>query len=108
MSELTYDDVELYESFFNLVPPFILERMAKRNSNLVSKFKSNIQSHLNTLTDDQRNKLEIVLNSDVGDLQNLMDEAYRKTGKKQYKILSNPKYKEFVENNIGEIRKMVD
>ena len=48
-----------------------------------------------------------ILNSDVDDLQAIMGEAYDKTGKKQYKILANPKYKEFITSNIDEIRKLV-
>ena len=107
MSEkLSYDDVKQYEHLFSLVPSFMLERMAKKNRNLVDKFKSKIESKINSLSDTQRAKYDIILNSDVEELQAVMAEAYEKSDKKQYKILANPKYKEFIELNIGELKKL--
>lgn len=105
--KLTAEDVLEYQHFFKLVPPFLLERMAKRNSNLVNKFKSKIESHLHKLSNNQKIKLDILLESEVDDLQALLKEAYKKTGKKQLKILANPKYKEFIVLNIAELKKLV-
>ena len=96
-----------YEHLFNLVPSFLLERMAKRNSNLVNKFQSKVESYLARLNDDQKNKLDILMVSEIDDLQGLMAEAYEKTDKKQFKILADPSYKEFIELNIDEVRKLV-
>ena len=107
MDNITYKDVEEYESLFSLAPPFLLERFAKKNKNIVLKFKSPIQSSINSLDEKQKDKLEIILNSDIENLQAVMHEAYIKSGKKQYKILANPKYKQFIEININEIKKMV-
>lgn len=104
---LTYEDVVEYEHFFKLVPPFLLERMAKKNSNLVKKFQSKVEAYLAKLSDNQKRKLDLMLNSDVDDLQVLMGEAYEKSNKKQFKILANPKYKEFIELNIDELRKLI-
>ena len=106
-NEITYADIKEYESLFTLEPSFLLERFAKRNSNLVLKFKSTIESHIDNLNDDQKNKLDIILKTDVEDLQNILYEAYMKSNKKQYKILANPEYKDFIEFNLDEIRKMV-
>lgn len=105
--KITYDDVMEYTHLFTIVPSFVLEMMARKNSNLVLKFKSTIQSHMANLTDDQKNKLDIILNSDIDELQFVMDEAYRKTGKKQFKILANPKYKDFIRHNLSEIKKLI-
>ena len=109
MSEekITYDDVRQYEKFFTLTPSFLLERWAKKNTNLVSKFESKIESFLNRMDDNKRNKLHAVLNSDIDELQLIMKEAHERTNKKQYKILANPKYKQFIEENLKEIEKMV-
>ncbi len=107
MSEkISYDDVKQYEHLFSLVPSFMLERMAKKNRNLVDKFKSKIQPRLESLSDNQRNKYEMILNSDVDELQSIMAEAYEKTDKKQYKILANPEYRKFIETNIEELKKL--
>lgn len=107
MDKLTYNDVLDYQHFLKLAPPFLLGRMAKKKSNLVVKFESQVNSYLQKLTDHQRKKLHILLSSDIDDLQALMKEAYQKTNKKQYKILADPKNKEFIRLNIDELRKRV-
>ncbi len=106
--EITYKDIEEYDSLFSLAPSFLLERFARKNTNLVLKFHSSIQSHLDKLDETHKKKLDIILDTDVDRLQALLHEAYLKTNKKQYKILANPKYKYFIEFNLNEIRKMVD
>lgn len=105
--KITYRDVEQYEKFFSLTPSFLLERFAKKNTNLVLKFESKVKNHMANLSDEQKNKLDILLNSDVDELQEVMNEAYLHSNKKQYKILANPKYKDFIEHNLNELRKMV-
>lgn len=109
MSEdkLTYSDIHDYESLFTMAPPFLLESFAKRNSNLVLKFKPTIQPYINNLTSEQKHKLDLILNSDVGELQAILYEAFLKTNKKQFKILADPKYRDFIELNLNEIRQMV-
>lgn len=104
--QITYEDVMEYERLLSLAPSFLLERYAKKNANLVLKFKSKIQSYMNRLNEDKRKKLEIVLSSEIEDLQKILQDAYSHSRKKQYKILANPKYKEFIEINLNEIRKM--
>lgn len=105
--KITYDDVKEYESLFMLAPSFLLERFARRNSNVVSKFKSQIEHHLSNLNPDQKDKLDIILDTSTAELQEIMDEAYLKTGIKQYKILANPMYKPFIESNLDELRRLI-
>ena len=66
-----------------------------------------VQSYIDSLNEDKKRKLDILLVTDVDELQKLMDEAYRESNKKQYKILADPKNKEFIELNLDEVRKMV-
>ena len=106
--KITYDDVKEYESIFKMAPSFLLVRFARKNTNFVSKFQSQIQSHLNSLNQDQMNKLDLILRTDVLTLQHIMHEAYLKSKIKQYKILANPKYRQFVESNLAELRKMIE
>ena len=109
MSEekITYDDIKEFEDLFTLAPPFILERFAKKNTNFVLKFKSKAQSFIDGLNDEQMDKFNIVLNTDIDELQSVMNDAYEQSGKKQYKILANPKYKEFIEINLNELKNMI-
>lgn len=105
--KITYKDVRDHEILFTLAPSFLLERFARRNTNIVSKFKSQIRTHLTNLDDIQMHKLNIILKTDIDELQRIMAEAHSKTNIKQYKILANPRYKEFIENNLEEIRKLL-
>ena len=105
--KIDYRDVREYESLFKLAPSFLLETFARRNSNLVLKFKSQIMSHINNLDETQRKKLDIILQTEIVELQAVMKEAYLKTRIKQYKILANPRYKDFIEKNLNEIRKLL-
>lgn len=95
--KITFEDVKEYESLFSLAPSFLLERFARKNTNMVLKFESTISNYLGNLTDEQKNKLMIILNSDVEELQSVMNEAYIKTNKKQFKILAKPQYSQFIE-----------
>jgi hypothetical protein len=62
---------------------------------------------MDNLTLDQRNKLDIILSSDVDELQSIMDEAYLRSGKRQYQILANPNYKKFIVDNLDGLREMI-
>ena len=104
--KITYMDVLQYQDLFALVPSFVLEGMARRNSNLVLKFKSSIKSRMESLSDGEKRKLGIILASDIDDLQAIMNEAYLKTNKKQFRVLANPKYGRFIEKNLHELKKM--
>ena len=105
--KISYEDLKEHEHLFLLAPSFVLKSMAKRNSNLVGRFHSAVEAHLNKLTEDQRRKLDIILNSDVVELQKLLGEAYRKTKIKQYEILADPKHRAFIELNLAELRKLI-
>lgn len=104
---ISYRDVREYESLFNMAPAFLLEMFARKNSNIVLKFQSQIMDMISNLDEVQKMKLDSILMTDIEVLQSIMMEAYKKTKIKQYKILANPKYREFIEKNFNELRKMV-
>ena len=105
--KITLEDIEAYQHLLSKVPAFLLGRMAKKNSSIVGKFSSRVESYIDNFNDSERKKLDILLNSDVDDLQAVMNEAYEKTGKKQYKILADESNREFIELNIEDLRKIV-
>lgn len=109
MSEekLTYEDIKAYEKLFTMAPSFILSTMIRRNTNLIEKFKLQIVKFLNGLDEKQEKQLELIINSDIDDLQLLMMEAYKKSKKKQYKLLANPKSKDFIRMNLDELKKLL-
>ncbi len=107
IGKITYDDLKEHQHIFTLAPAFVLSGMARRNSNLVKKFQPTIESHLNRMNEEQKSKLDIILNSDVEELQNLLMQAYLNTKLKQYKILADPKNREFIKLNLNELRKLI-
>lgn len=105
---LSYGDVEQYERYFTLMPAFLLQRYVKKNTNLVLKFNSQIESFLIKLNENQKRLLDLTLNSQTEELQAIMNEAYEISGKKQYEILANPDSIVFIEINLNELREMVN
>ena len=106
--KITIDDVMAFEHLFSTTPSFILERMAKKKTNLVKKFEDVVRKHLAAADDNEMRKLNIAINTEIDELQATMAEAYRLTNKKQFKILANPDNKEFLELNRSELRKIVN
>ncbi|MBE6504244.1 MAG: hypothetical protein E7Z73_00670 [Methanobrevibacter millerae] len=105
--KITYADVEEYQGLFTLAPSFLLETFAKRNTNLVLMFKSIIKSYMDSLTEIQKEKLNIILSTDIDELQSIMNEAYQRTKIKQYKVLANPDYRSFIKDNLDEIKALL-
>ncbi len=105
--KITCDDVMKFEHLASKVPSFLLSRMAKRNSNLVDKFESQIRPALENMGGEHRRLLDMVLSSDVSHLQSVMGEAYERTGKKQFKIMADPKNAGFIESNLAELKKLL-
>ena len=105
--KITYNDLMAYESLFTIAPSFLLGRYIKKNTNLVKKFSSQIKSQLKNLDSKQQEQLNIVLSSDINDLQQLMLKAYKNTNKKQFKLLAQPNAGEFIRLNLSEIKKLM-
>lgn len=105
---LTCEDVMKYEHHASKVPAFLLKRMAKRNSNLISKFGSQIRPRLQNLNGHHRHLVDIALNSEISELQEVMAEVFEKTGKKQFQILADPENEEFIRSNLNEVRKLLE
>lgn len=106
-NKLGYEDIKQYEFILDKVPSFLLGSMIRKNANLVKKFESIILSKLNSLTSVQEEQLDIVLNLDIDEIQNILKDAYNKSGKKQYKQLSDSKSADFIEKNLLELKKLV-
>ncbi|MDO5850623.1 MAG: hypothetical protein Q4P14_05345 [Methanobacteriaceae archaeon] len=105
--KLTYEDVKPYEGLVSKIPTLILKRMISKNSNLVSKFESVISSNINNLDSQQKEQLNILLNSDIDELQALSAESYEKSGIKAFKLMADPNCKDFIELNLGELKKLL-
>lgn len=106
-NEITVDDVMEFQGIFSLMPAFVFEGVAKKKKNLIKKFEPKIRSYLDSASEEDLNKIRKVVNADIDELQVTMGEAYKKTNDKHFKILADPKYKEFVELNFNELKMMM-
>lgn len=104
--KLTYKDIEIFLPHIKKIPLFILKRTVRKKKNMVKKFSSIVENQLQNLTPHQQVQLNAILNSSTEELQELANEAFQHSGMKQFKIISDPKSKEFIEINLNEIRKM--
>lgn len=102
--KLTYEDIKPYEKLFSIAPSLLLKTMINRNSNVVIKFKSQIIPYINNLNSKQTEQLNLIFESEITELQELLMETYEKTGKKQFKLLADSNSKKFIELNLKELK----
>lgn len=105
--KITYEDVKEYERLFTLAPSILLQRFARKKTNLVLKFQQIVQGYLDGLSDDQKHQLDLILGSEIEELQSIMREAYLKTRKRQFEILADEKNRQFIKDNLDSIRDMI-
>ncbi|MGB9838380.1 hypothetical protein [Methanothermobacter sp.] len=104
---ITEEDVIESLEIFTMVPSFLLRRWARAGTDLVSRFRSQIVDGYSQLSPSEREKVRAVLEMDISDIQDILEGAYMKTGKKQLKILSESSSRSFIELNLEEIRKLI-
>ncbi|GEM_PF-615428 len=105
--KITEDDVIESLELFTRVPSFILRRWARGRTNLASRFRSQIIEGYSQLSESDRERVRAVLQMDVSDIQNILEAAHLKTGKRQLGILADPSSRNFIEINLGEIRNIL-
>lgn len=101
--KISEDDVIELLDIFTKVPSIILKGIVSGKSNVVKSFESQIIEYKTQLSDDELIKIQIVLEMPVPELQEILHNTYKKTGKKQLKILSEPKAVPFIEKNLNQL-----
>ncbi len=104
---ITENDVIETMGLFTKVPAILLRGWVSKNSNLVKSFSNQIESYKNKLSPRDMARAEKVMEMPVEELQEILKKAYDRTGKKQLKILADPKAKEFIVLNLQEARKVL-
>ena len=105
--KITYEDIKKYEFIFSKAPTMVLKVMIKTTADVVAKFKTKILLVASGLNDNQKSLIKKVFNMNVDEIQQLMDEAYKKSNIKQYKILADKNSKKFIEKNLDELKKLI-
>lgn len=104
---ITEKDVMEVIGLFTKVPAILLRGWVSKNSNLVKLFEGQIESHKNRLSDHDLARARMVVDMPVEEIQEILRKTYDKTGKKQLKILSDPKARPFIITNLKEARKVL-
>ena len=107
VDKITYNDLKEYDFLFTMTPSFLMGAVIKRNTNVVKKFNSTVKSNLDNLNEKQKKQLNIIINTDIEELQEVLEIAYKKTHKKQYKLLSDYKARDFIKLNLDELKKLI-
>jgi predicted molibdopterin-dependent oxidoreductase YjgC len=108
-SEITITENDVMETMglFTKVPSILLRGWVSKNANLVKSFSNQIESYKSKLSPYDLARIEKVMGMPVEELQEILKKAYARTGKKQLKILSDPKAKPFIVINLQEARKIL-
>jgi hypothetical protein len=104
---ITEKDVIDTMDLFTKVPSILLRRWVSKNSNLVKSFHNQMESYKNRLSPRDMARVEKVMEMPVEELQEILKKAYSQTGKKQLKILADPKARPFIVLNLQEARKIL-
>ena len=105
--KITEDDVIDLLDIFTKVPSLILKGVVARKSNVVKSFESQILEYKAKLSREEISKIKVVLETPVSELREILHRSYKKTGKKQLKILSEPKAEPFIEKNLNALEKIL-
>lgn len=101
---VTERDVFELMDLFTRVPVILLKGAIKGNMNAVKRFEDQIISYKSRLTPEEMEKIKVVTEMPVTELQDILYGAYQKTGKKQLKVLADPKAQKFIEMNLNELK----
>lgn len=105
--EFSEKDVMEFMDLFTQVPVILLKGAISSNMNAVKTFENQIESYKTRLTPEEMEKIKAILEMPVPEIQQILYKAYEKTGKKQLKILSDPKAEEFISLNLKELKKVM-
>lgn len=105
--KITEEDVIGLLDIFTKVPSIILKGIVAGKSNVVKSFEGQILEYKTKLSDEEISKIKVVLEMPVSELREILYRSYKKTGKKQLKILSEPKAEPFIEKNLDAIEKIL-
>lgn len=107
MDDVTSQDVLEMMDLFTRVPALMLKTLVIRQVNVVETFQDQIKSYKNSLTPDDRAKIEKVIDMPVPQLQEILKQAYQEKPIKQWKILSSPGAAPFIALNLEALKNVI-
>jgi hypothetical protein len=104
---ITQKDIMKTMDIFTRVPPILLKMVVSLNSNVVKKFQSQIEDYKKDLSPKDLEKLKLVTEMPVEELQKILSRAYLETQEEQLKILADPHAQPFITTNLQELEKLI-
>lgn len=105
--KITEEDVMELMDIFTKVPVVMLKGAISGNMNVVKTFEVQIDSYKTRLSPEEIAKIKAVLEMPVPEIQEMLSRIYDKTGKKQLKILADPKAEKFISGNFKELKRVL-
>ncbi|MGZ7119651.1 MAG: hypothetical protein ACXVH2_08075 [Methanobacterium sp.] len=105
--KITDEDVIGLMDLFTRVPVILLKGAISSNMNAVRRFEDRIESYKSRLKPEEMEKIRAVTEMPIPELQEILHNAYLKTGKKQFKLLADPKAQKFISKNLNELKKVL-
>ena len=105
--EITEKDVMELMDLFTKVPVVMLKGAISNNMNVVKTFEIQIDSYKTRLSPEELAKIKAVLEMPVFEIQAMLFRIYERTGKKQLKILADPKSEKFIAGNLKELKRVL-
>ena len=107
MDDVTSQDVLEMMDLFTRVPALMLKTLVIRQVDVVETFQDQIKSYKNSLTPEDRAKIEKVIDMPVPQLQEILKQAYQEKPIKQLKILMSPGAGPFITLNLDALKKVI-
>ncbi len=100
-------DMDVLLRMLRKFPPFLVNSYISKDINAVKEFKYPIKEYTDNLTNEDLLKIRKIMDMPVPKLQYLLNELYIITDLKQLEILAQPTAEQFIELNLGELKKIL-
>lgn len=101
------EEMDVLLRFLRKFPPYLVNSYISKNINAVKEFENPIKEHTVNLTNGDLLKIGKIMDMPVPKLQDLLMELYMITDLKQLEILAQPKSGQFIEMNLGELKRIL-
>lgn len=107
MAKISEKDVLDIMDIFTKVPVMLLKGAIKSNMNVVKTFQDQVESYKNDLNPEEMDKIKYLTEMPVSEIQEILNNVYKRTGKEQLRVLADPDSKDFISLNLNELRKIL-
>ncbi|MDO9045788.1 MAG: hypothetical protein Q7U35_10875 [Methanobacteriaceae archaeon] len=89
------------------MPPFVMNQYISMNINAVEEFEDQIKVYKNKIGHEDLLKIRKIIDTPVGELQDVMEKLYTETKLEHFKILAQADAEELITINLQELKKIL-